>query len=141
LELHTREEKGIDYEVVDASPHSPEVNAIHPFGKLPVMRHGAFTLCESKAIATYLDRGFPGPALMPSDPREAALAEQWISLVNTNQMRVSAWPAWLSWGRIGATVLKRGLVKLGGFPDDFQCLTWIFGLHVIFRRRHVDAGP
>jgi glutathione S-transferase len=77
------EEKGIDYQLVDAAPHSPEVNAIHPFGKLPVMRHGAFTLCESRAIAGYLDRGFPGPALMPADPKQAALAEQWISLVNT----------------------------------------------------------
>ena len=77
------EEKGIDYDHVDASPHSPEVNAIHPFGKLPVMRHGDFTLCESKAIATYLDRGFPGPALMPAEAKQAALAEQWISLVNT----------------------------------------------------------
>jgi glutathione S-transferase len=77
------EEKGIAYQLVDAAPHSPQVNAIHPFGKLPVMRHGAFTLCESKAIATYLDRSFPGPALMPCDPKQAALAEQWISLVNS----------------------------------------------------------
>jgi glutathione S-transferase len=77
------EEKGVDYQLVEAAPHSPEVNAIHPFGKLPVMRHGSFTLCESKAIATYLDRSFPGPALMPSDPKQAALAEQWISLVNS----------------------------------------------------------
>jgi glutathione S-transferase len=77
------EEKGVDYQLVEAAPHSREVNAIHPFGKLPVMRHGSFTLCESKAIATYLDRSFPGPALMPSDPKQAALAEQWISLVNS----------------------------------------------------------
>jgi glutathione S-transferase len=77
------EEKGIDYALVSASPYSPEVAAIHPFAKLPVLRHGDFTLCESKAIATYLDRGFPGPALMPEDPKLAALAEQWISLVNT----------------------------------------------------------
>jgi glutathione S-transferase len=77
------EVKGIDYDHVDAPPHSPEVNAIHPFSKVPVMRHGDFTLCESKAIATYLDRGFPGPALMPADAKQAALAEQWISLVNT----------------------------------------------------------
>jgi glutathione S-transferase len=77
------EEKGIDYELKAAPPHSPEVNAIHPFGKLPVMRHGDFTLCESKAIATYLDRSFPGPRLIPADPRLAALAEQWVSLVNS----------------------------------------------------------
>jgi len=59
------------------------VAALHPFGKIPVMRHGEFALCESKAIATYLDRGFPGPKLIPDDPRLAALAEQWISLVNS----------------------------------------------------------
>jgi glutathione S-transferase len=77
------EEKGIDYELKPAPPHSPDVLAIHPFGKIPVMRHGDVELCESKAIATYLDRAFPGPALMPSDPRLAAQAEQWISLVNS----------------------------------------------------------
>jgi glutathione S-transferase len=47
------------------------------------MRHGNFELCESKAIATYLDRAFDGPPLFPAEPRELALAEQWISLVNT----------------------------------------------------------
>jgi glutathione S-transferase len=76
------EEKGIAYDLKAMPPHSPDVLAIHPFGKIPVMRHGDFELCESKAIATYLDRTFPGPALMPADTRAAALAEQWISLVN-----------------------------------------------------------
>jgi glutathione S-transferase len=77
------EEKGVPYDLTPAAPHSPEVDAIHPFGKIPVMRHGDLELCESKAIATYLDRVFPGPPLMPSEPRLAALAEQWVSLVNT----------------------------------------------------------
>jgi glutathione S-transferase len=77
------EEKGIAYELKPAAPHSPDVNAIHPFGKIPVMRHGDFELCESKAIATYLDLAFPGPKLIPTEPRHAALTEQWVSLVNT----------------------------------------------------------
>ena len=77
------EEKGITYDLKPVPPHSPEVLAIHPFGRIPVMRHGDVALCESKAIATYLDRSFPGPALMPGNARDAALAEQWISLVNT----------------------------------------------------------
>ena len=77
------EEKAIPYDLKAAPPHSADVTAIHPFGKIPVMRHGDFELCESKAIATYLDRTFPGPSLMPADSRLAALAEQWISLVNT----------------------------------------------------------
>ncbi len=47
------------------------------------MRHGDFELCESKAIATYLDLAFPGPRVFPTEPRHAALTEQWVSLVNT----------------------------------------------------------
>ena len=77
------EEKAILYDFKPVPPHSPEVNAIHPFGKVPVMRHRDFELCESKAIATYLDLSFPGPKLIPTDPRHAALTEQWVSLVNT----------------------------------------------------------
>ena len=77
------EEKAIPYELKQSPPHSPDVDAIHPFGKVPVMRHGDFELCESKAIATYLDLSFPGPKLIPTEPRQAALTEQWVSLVNT----------------------------------------------------------
>lgn len=77
------EEKAIPYELKASPPHSADVTAIHPFGKIPVMRHGDFELCESKAIATYLDLTFPGPKLIPTEPRQAALTEQWVSLVNT----------------------------------------------------------
>jgi len=77
------EEKGIDYELTETPLRAPELGAIHPFGKMPVLRHGDVALCESKAIATYLDRSFPAPYLFPSDPRAAALTEQWVSLVNT----------------------------------------------------------
>jgi glutathione S-transferase len=67
------EEKAIPYDLKASPPHSPDVTAIHPFGKIPVMRHGDFELCESKAIATYLDLTFPGPKLIPTEPRQAAL--------------------------------------------------------------------
>ena len=77
------EEKGIEYVLTERPLHAPEILAIHPFGKMPVLRHGDVELFESKAIATYLDRSFPAPFVFPSDPRLAALAEQWVSLVNT----------------------------------------------------------
>ncbi len=77
------EEKGVPYELKQFAPHAPEVSAIHPFGKIPALRHGDFELCESKAIANYLDRAFDGPALFPGDPKTLARAEQWISIVNT----------------------------------------------------------
>jgi glutathione S-transferase len=77
------EEKVIEYALTEAELGAPEVFAIHPFGKMPVMRHGDVELFESKAIATYLDRRFSGPTLFPSDPVLGALTEQWVSLVNT----------------------------------------------------------
>jgi glutathione S-transferase len=77
------EEKGIEYRLTESALRAAEIFAIHPFGKMPVLRHADYTLCESKAIATYLDRSFPGPLLIPSDPRLAGLTEQWVSLVNS----------------------------------------------------------
>ena len=77
------EEKGIDYTLTEVLLDAPELHAIHPFGKMPTLRHGDLVLCESKAIATYLDRAFDGPQLIPSEPRPAALTEQWVSLINT----------------------------------------------------------
>jgi glutathione S-transferase len=77
------EEKGIEYTLTETTLWSPELRAIHPLGKMPALRCGDIELFESKAIATYLDRSFAGPAVFPSDPRLAALVEQWVSLVNT----------------------------------------------------------
>jgi len=77
------EEKGIEHTLTERPLGAPEILAIHPFGKMPVLRHGDIALCESKAIAAYLDRRFPGPPVIPPDPGLAALTEQWVSLVNT----------------------------------------------------------
>ncbi len=76
-------EKGIPYEFVEARPHSPDVKAIHPAGKVPVMRHGDVELFESRAIAHYIDDHFPGPALTPRTPAGDAQVEQWISYHNS----------------------------------------------------------
>ncbi|HEY6255081.1 MAG TPA: glutathione S-transferase family protein [Xanthobacteraceae bacterium] len=77
-------EKGVPYKHTSAKPHTAEVDAIHPFGKIPVMRHGEVELCESRAICWYIDNVFAGPKLTPTDPVKAAQVEQWISLVNTH---------------------------------------------------------
>lgn len=77
------EEKGVPHTLTPAMPHSETVKAIQPTGKIPAMRHGTVVLGESKAICTYIDRAFPGPALIPADPAGAARVEQWVSIVNT----------------------------------------------------------
>lgn len=82
------EEKGVVYELTPVGAHTPEVDAISPFGRIPVMRHGDVTLCEARAILEYVDSLFSGPRLMPGDAVARARVEQWISLINTGYDRV-----------------------------------------------------
>jgi len=77
-------EKGVSYTLVPVMPHTVEVDAIHPLGKIPALRHGDLILAESRAICFYIDHAFGGPPLVPRDPSEGALTEQWISIVNTH---------------------------------------------------------
>ncbi len=76
-------EKGVPHRLTTALPHTPAIDAIHPLGKMPAMRHGEVTLAESRAICLYVDRAFAGPALVPADVLPAAQVEQWLSIVNT----------------------------------------------------------
>lgn len=74
--------KGVPHKHTEARPGSPEVLAIHPYGLIPVMRHGDLALFESKAILSYVDAAFPGPKFTPSGLVEMALTEQWIAFTN-----------------------------------------------------------
>jgi glutathione S-transferase len=77
-------EKGVPYTLLPVMPHTPEIDAIHPLGKIPAMRHGDVILAESRAICFYIDYAFDGPPLAPRFPVEGAQTEQWISIVNTH---------------------------------------------------------
>jgi glutathione S-transferase len=72
-------EKGASYRFSPVAPgtlRSPEHLARHPFGRVPVLQHGAFMLYETQAILRYLDRVLPAPALTPADPKRAARMDQ-----------------------------------------------------------------
>ncbi len=77
-------EKGVSHDLTSARPRSPELAAIHPMGRMPVLRHGDVVMFETKAICTYIDRAFAGPALSPADALGAAEVEQWASFINTS---------------------------------------------------------
>jgi glutathione S-transferase len=74
-------EKGVACSFEPAAPHSPPVDAIHPFGRIPAFRDGDFALFESVAIVKYVNETFPGPSLVPNGPRDRARAEQWTSAI------------------------------------------------------------
>lgn len=75
-------EKGVDYDLIPATPHSDELGGRHPFGKIPAFEHGDVTLFESLAIMTYVDETFDGPVLQPADALGRARMLQWISAYN-----------------------------------------------------------
>ena len=75
-------EKGVPYTLEPVRPHSPPILEINPFGKMPAMRHGDSTLYETSAILRYIDDTFDGPRLTPTDKRQRAKMEQWISAIN-----------------------------------------------------------
>ena len=76
------EEKGVAHDLDPVAPDSQAVRALHPFGRIPVLRHGDFVLYETTAVCRYVDEVFDGPALQPADIQGRAVMEQWISAVN-----------------------------------------------------------
>ena len=82
--LLTAEVKGIPYEgkLLEASKgelKTPEFLAINPFGRVPAIRDGNFTLHESLAIMVYLDCKHPNPPLFGRTAEEAGRIFQCIS--------------------------------------------------------------
>lgn len=77
-------EKGIEYDMIEQQPHSPEQLALHPFGKVPALRNGDLKIFETVAIMRYVDEAFDGPQLQPPEPEARAQMEQWLSLINDN---------------------------------------------------------
>ena len=52
--LWALEELGQPYELVQAGPHSPEVKAVYPAGKIPVLEVDGAIISDSTAIMTFL---------------------------------------------------------------------------------------
>jgi len=61
----------------------PEHLALHPFDRVPILRHDDFTIYETSAIVSYVDEAFAGPRLTPQDVRARGRMNQWISAVNS----------------------------------------------------------
>lgn len=71
------EEKGLSYELVtmvSVQPKSPELLALHPMGKIPILRDGEVVVPDSSVISAYLEKKHPSPALFPAEPAELAKA-------------------------------------------------------------------
>ncbi len=76
-------EKGLAYTLQPCAPHTPDILAVHPFGRIPALRDGPIELFETSAILRYLDESFgDAPSLLPGTILGRARCEQWVSAVN-----------------------------------------------------------
>lgn len=77
--------KDVAYAFHDLEPvmGKAEHLALHPFNRVPILKHGDLTLYETGAIAAYVDEAFDGAALTPKDIKARARMNQWIGAVNS----------------------------------------------------------
>jgi len=67
-------EKGVAVENKVSAPGNPDPDfiACSPFKKIPAMRDGDFTVCDSSAIVHYMEAVQPQPALIPAEAKARA---------------------------------------------------------------------
>ena len=65
------EEKGIAYQLAGANPggDDPDFRKASPFGKIPALKDGDYSLADSTAIVVYADAKAPETPLLPADPQ------------------------------------------------------------------------
>jgi glutathione S-transferase len=129
---------------------TPEFTALNPNAMVPVLVDGDFVLWESNSICRYLANRYGGEALLPADPQDRAMVEQWMDWQATELN--NAWryafmalvrnsPAHrdtanveasiASWNRHMA-ILDRQLERTGGYVcgDAFTLADVVLGLSV-----------
>ena len=108
-------EKGVDHEWVEIDPFAddlpPDYLRLHPFKRVPALVHDGFSIYETCAITRYVDEGFRGPNLQPTDARRRARCNQIISIIDS----------YAYWPLIRQAYAHRVFRKLiGGAYDDAE---------------------
>jgi len=121
------EEKGVAYRYAAMAPgdHRGAAHlARNPFGRIPVLEHGDFTLYETAAILRYLDRIFPEPALTPSGAQPAARMDQ--------LMNICDWYFFQGVGNVIAFERVVGPALRGKTPDEAAIAAAMPNARVVF---------
>lgn len=82
--IWTLAELGVPHTRIDAGGafgrnDTPEFAAMNPNRLVPVLKDGDFALWESDAIVRYLATTYGRGSLYPTDPKDAARADQWMA--------------------------------------------------------------
>lgn len=98
--LMALESKGVSYDLVpvDIFSKSEDLDAyreLHPFGRIPALRHGDFVLYETAAINRYVDEAFLGPPLQPAPAWSRARMTQIMSITDSYAYRPLVWDVYV----------------------------------------------
>jgi glutathione S-transferase len=110
------EEAGIPYKtrlLEQGDQDKPDYRALQPFGQVPILQDGDFTLFESGAIVLHI--GERSETLLPKDPLARARATQWlIAALNSiepflmNVALIDLFYANEDWAKLRRTAARRG---------------------------------
>jgi len=80
-------EKGVSWAHVEVDPFAqtiaPDYLTLHPFGRVPTLKHGDLVLYETTAITRYVDEVFAGKSLQPADARGRARMNQIVAVADS----------------------------------------------------------
>lgn len=75
----------IDLDMANGAHKAPDFLKISPFGLVPAIDDGGYTMADSNAILVYLVQTYAkGSDWMPSDPKEAAEVQRWLTIAADN---------------------------------------------------------
>lgn len=80
-------EKGLPFERREIEFHSPEHYRINPYGRVPILEHGATRIFETDAILRYLEDVAHDPPLIPDSAVERAAVNTWMSVMSCHTYR------------------------------------------------------
>jgi len=113
------EEKRLAYELVEVNPFAeggpPDwYRALHPFGRIPALRHGGVELFESDAILRYLEAEFPERPLTPTAPQAVARMTQVMRIMDSYAYPAMVWTLFVALARgreQGRLPMEEGLAQ------------------------------
>ncbi|CAL4959452.1 unnamed protein product [Urochloa decumbens] len=115
--------KGVPYELLledlfgTKSELLLQLNPVHK--KVPVLIHGDRAISESLVIAEYVDEAFDGPALLPTDPYERAMARFWADFIENKLTKPFFMAHWVE-GEAREKFEKEGLEQLSILEEQLE---------------------
>ena len=75
----------IDLDMANGAHKTPEFLKINPFGLVPAIDDGGYTLADSNSILIYLVQTYAkGSTWLPTDPKQAAEIQRWLTVAADN---------------------------------------------------------